>query len=82
MSIGTIYTPCKDAAIKALIAAKLVGAEVDLSEVSVPAFQANKKLAPKFPLGTLPSFEAKDGTLIAESSAIAAYSMYFSFLPY
>jgi len=75
MVAGTLYTyPDNFRAQKALIAAKYSGADLTVAKDFV--FGETNKSADflkKFPLGKVPAFEGKDGTLLTESNAIAYY---------
>ncbi|CAG0888836.1 unnamed protein product [Darwinula stevensoni] len=75
MASGVLYTNLENfRAYKILIAASYSGADVKLHEKFVLGeTNRSESFLRKFPLGKVPAFEAKDGTCITESDAIAYY---------
>lgn len=73
--MATLYTfPKNPQADKVLIAAKYAGVEVTCdSKFVYGETNTSKEYLAKFPLGTVPAFENKDGVKIESGNAIAAF---------
>jgi len=74
MADGTLFTyPDNFRAQKILIAAKYSGAKVTVPDFKLGQTNKTNDFLKKFPLGKVPAFEAKDGTCVFESNAIARF---------